>query len=70
MEKKLPEAKNHKIYFDYGTETLDAFYLKYEYRVDEIFKKGGYTEVDSQNLKFEGEKPFRSILAKRESTFR
>jgi hypothetical protein len=42
MEKKLPEAKNHKIYFDYGTQTLDAYYLKYEYRVDEILKSKGY----------------------------
>lgn len=55
MEKKLPEAKNHKIYFDYGTETLDAFYLKYEYRVDEILNAKGYTNVDSRNLKFDGE---------------
>lgn len=65
IEKKLPESKNHKIYFDYGTETLDAFYLKYEYRVDEILKVKGYTEVDSQNLKFEGENHSEASWQKR-----
>ena len=29
MNANLPNPKNHKIYFDYGTETLDAGYLKY-----------------------------------------
>lgn len=50
----LPSPKNHKIYFDYGTETLDAYYLKYQHRVDEILKIKGYDEQNSRNLKFEG----------------
>ncbi|MSP85732.1 MAG: alpha/beta hydrolase [Flavobacteriaceae bacterium] len=55
MKEKLPNPKSHKIYFDYGTETLDADYLKYEYRVDEILKEKGYDSTNSKNLKFEGE---------------
>ena len=43
MEKHLPNPKDHKIYFDYGTETLDASYLKYEYRVDEVLQSKGWS---------------------------
>ena len=38
----LPQSKTHKIYFDYGTETLDAYYLPYQNRVSEILKVKGY----------------------------
>jgi predicted alpha/beta superfamily hydrolase len=65
MEKHLPIAKKHKIYFDYGTETLDADYVKYEYRVDEILKLKDYTEVDSRNLQFEGENHSEASWQKR-----
>jgi hypothetical protein len=51
MEKNLPNPKDHKIYFDYGTETLDASYLKYEYRVDEVLQSKGYTTENYKNLK-------------------
>lgn len=55
MKNKLPNSKNHKIYFDYGTETLDESYLKYEYRIDEVLEEKGYTDFNYKNLKFEGE---------------
>ncbi|SNR62716.1 alpha/beta hydrolase [Lutibacter flavus] len=54
LEKSLPASKRHKIYFDYGTETLDKFYLPYQHRVDEILKKKGYDKTKARNLKFEG----------------
>lgn len=54
LEQKLPSSKNHKIYFDYGTETLDKYYLPYQQRVDEVLKLKGYTEENSKNIKFEG----------------
>lgn len=65
MKEKLPNSKNHKIYFDYGTETLDASYLKYEYRVDEILKSKGYTTENYKNLKFEGENHSEASWQKR-----
>lgn len=65
LEKNLPIAKNHKIYFDYGTETLDESYLKYEYRVDEVLKSKDYTSIDSKNLKFEGENHSEASWQKR-----
>lgn len=65
MQKKLPKAKNHKIYFDYGTETLDASYLKYEYRVDEVLQNKKYTTKNYKNLKFEGENHSEASWQKR-----
>nr|WP_298658850.1 alpha/beta hydrolase-fold protein [uncultured Flavobacterium sp.] len=54
MQKKLPNPDTHKIYFDFGTETLDAFYVKYEDNVNQILAKKGFTEKNAKNLKFEG----------------
>jgi enterochelin esterase-like enzyme len=54
LEKKLPSPKTHKIYFDYGTNTLDEFYLPYQNRIDEILKLKGFDEKNLRNLKFEG----------------
>ena len=65
MKEKLPNPKNHKLYFDYGTETLDANYIKYEYRVDEILKEKGYDSTNSKNLKFEGENHSEASWQKR-----
>jgi enterochelin esterase-like enzyme len=50
---KLPNPKTHKIYFDFGTETLDAEYVRYEKDVNEILKAKGFDTFNSKNLKFE-----------------
>ena len=50
MSSNLPEAVTHRIYFDYGTETLDALYLKYQDKVSDVIASFGH-EV---NRKFEG----------------
>jgi predicted alpha/beta superfamily hydrolase len=65
MKEKLPNPKTHKLYFDYGTETLDADYLKYEYQIDEILKEKGYDTTNSKNLKFEGENHSEASWQKR-----
>lgn len=38
----LPPAGRHKLYFDFGTETLDAAYEPYQQRMDEWVKAAGY----------------------------
>ena len=38
LELNLPSSKNHKIYFDYGTNTLDEYSLPYQSRVEEVKK--------------------------------
>lgn len=40
----LPDARTHKFYFDYGTETLDASYGPYQRRMDEVMRGAGYRE--------------------------
>ncbi|SDS22924.1 Predicted hydrolase of the alpha/beta superfamily [Winogradskyella sediminis] len=54
MDANLPQAGQHKLYFDYGNKTLDEHYPQYAPRVDAILKAKGYTDKDSKNLFFEG----------------
>ena len=54
MKANLPQAKNHKFYFDYGTKTLDQFYPQYAPTVDQIFAEKGYDKTNFVNRKFEG----------------
>lgn len=54
LEQNLPSSNTHKIYFDYGTATLDKFYLPYQHRVDEVLKLKDFDETNSRNSKFEG----------------
>lgn len=54
MEANLPQAGEHKLYFDYGNKTLDQFYPKYAPSVTTILKAKGYTITDAKNLFFEG----------------
>ena len=54
LKENLPSSNTHKIYFDYGTETLDKFYLPYQSRVNEVLKLKDYEETNSRNLKFDG----------------
>ncbi|MFD2561387.1 alpha/beta hydrolase [Aquimarina rubra] len=51
----LPDPATHKIYFDFGTETLDAQYEPFQKRVDQMMKDKGYTEGKNWiTKKFEG----------------
>lgn len=63
----LPSPKNHKMYFDYGTKTLDASYEPYQKKVDKLMKEAGYTEKSWITRKYEGhdhsERSWNSRLA-------
>jgi len=50
----LPDPATHRIYFDYGTETLDQFYEPYQERIDAVMKAKGYTRDQWMTLKFPG----------------
>jgi len=55
LARVLPQAGNHKIYFDYGTRTLDARYEVYQEQVDRVMRTKGYQKgEDWMTLKFEG----------------
>jgi len=40
----LPDPRTHKLYFDHGSETLDAIYKQYQDRVDMVIANRGYRE--------------------------
>ena len=53
----LPPPGTHKLYFDHGSETLDATYARYQDRVDAVVKRHGYRQWDnSLSLSFPGQK--------------
>jgi hypothetical protein len=53
MDSHLPQPQTHKIYFDFGTTTLDAFYPKHQAKVDELMRKKGLPQITGKlsNLK-------------------
>ena len=55
LDENLPSAQNHSIYFDFGTETLDAFYEPYQAMIDSIMIRHNYNSSNWKSLKFEGE---------------
>lgn len=44
MKAYLPDPKTHKIYFDYGDQTLDALYPPLQKMVDEVMRSKGFSE--------------------------
>lgn len=51
----LPPPGRHRLYFDYGTETLDADYEPWQRRMDAWLRAAGYQEgQDWLTRKFEG----------------
>lgn len=65
MDSHLPQPQTHKIYFDFGTTTLDAFYPKHQAKVDELMQKKGFTSNNWETLQFEGEDHSEKAWAKR-----
>ena len=43
LKQHLPSPKQHKIYFDHGTETLDSMYALLQVQVDAIMKQKKYS---------------------------
>jgi len=53
----LPDPRTHRLYFDHGSETLDAIYARYQDRVDAVVRRRGYRQwASSLSLSFPGEK--------------
>ncbi|MEO1253386.1 MAG: esterase, partial [Bacteroidota bacterium] len=51
----LPDPKNHKLYFDFGTETLDAWYEPYQLKADSIIISKGFNKENFLSKKFDGD---------------
>ena len=56
ISKHAPNPKNHKLYFDFGTKTLDSLYEGHQLKVDSILKerKFEFKSGNFMSLKFEG----------------
>ena len=50
----IPNPSTHRIYFDHGTETLDALYAEAQGFVDVLFKERGYNEKNYLSQVFPG----------------
>lgn len=50
----LPKPSARKIYFDFGTATLDSLYPPLQAKVDEIMKQKGYTNANWMTRAFPG----------------
>ena len=65
LDETLPIAGQHRIYFDYGTETLDAWYEVHQVKMDQVMARHGYMQgKDWMTLKFEGD-PHNEIAWKK-----
>ncbi|MGE5349346.1 MAG: alpha/beta hydrolase [Actinomycetota bacterium] len=54
LSENLPDPEGHRIWFDYGTATLDSFYEPHQLLVDEIMISRGYGTESWETRKFEG----------------
>ena len=66
LKKNLPSPKQHRIYFDHGTETLDSMYASLQLQVDAIMKQKKYQPSEWISRSWPGqdhsEKSWRSRL--------
>jgi enterochelin esterase-like enzyme len=51
----IPKPPAGKIYFDYGSETLDSLYKPYQLLVDTIMKRAGYDSTNWMTREFPGD---------------
>ncbi len=66
MKTKLPPPKTHKIYFDFGTETLDSEIEPFQKKADSQMKKKGYKQGKNWiTRKFQGEEHSEKSWRKR-----
>ncbi len=65
LEEYLPSHFNHRLYFDYGTETLDSLYRPYQTMIDSVMLTKGYTSENWITKEFVGHAHTETDWAKR-----
>ena len=55
LKVQLPNPKNHKIYFDYGDQTLDGLYPPLQKKADEVMKVKGFSSLNWTTRFFPGD---------------
>ena len=61
----LPRPPGGKIYFDYGTETIDSVYKPYQQLVDAMMRQAGYTSKNWISIEFADEDHSERSLSRR-----
>lgn len=54
LKHHLPLPDSHRLYFDYGTETLDALYPPLQKMADGIISKAGYVKKNWMSVAYQG----------------
>lgn len=54
LKNNLPDPMSHRIYFDYGDQTLDALYPPFQKMADEIILEKGYNSKNWMTKFFAG----------------
>ena len=65
MRRKLPPPGRHRLYFDYGTASIDSLYEPHQLAVDAILRQRGYTAQSWTTRKFAGADHSEKSWAKR-----
>ncbi|MBU6158294.1 MAG: esterase [Bacteroidetes bacterium] len=65
LKHHLPNPNNHRLYFDYGTETLDALYPPLQKIADRIILKAGYEKNNWMSVEYKGEDHSEKSWSKR-----
>lgn len=65
LRQNLPEVNSRKIYFDYGDQTLDAYYPPLQKKIDELMQEKGWTLKAWTTRFFAGENHAETAWAKR-----
>lgn len=65
VKEHLPQHPKRKIYFDYGTETLDALYQTTQPKLDATMKEAGYDAKNWITKRYEGDAHDEVSWAKR-----
>jgi len=47
LQRNVPKADDHRLYFDHGTATLDSLYAPYQLRVNEILRSAKYKDGEN-----------------------
>lgn len=66
LKKNMPDPASHKLYFDFGTDGLDAEYEIYQIRVDKTLQSAGFKEGHNWiTHKFDGDDHHERFWRKR-----
>jgi enterochelin esterase-like enzyme len=65
LQHHLPSPDNHRIYFDYGSATLDSLYKPHQLLVDSLMAQKGYSETNWVTREFPGEEHTERAWARR-----